>query len=124
MPSAATPRPARTDAGPLPDEFSGTAWRAVAADGARYTTYLDTGGRYRDLRNGDPWQEGSWSIAEAGKRQICFLPDGEAGRQTCWQPDEMEGRRLYLGNGAGRRIELRQVEYVPPGDADTEDAAR
>ena len=58
--SALTPQQVVSPSGePAPEVFVATAWRAVAADGARYTTYLDADGTYRDLRNGDPWQTGS-----------------------------------------------------------------
>ena len=46
----------------LPGDFAETAWRITSEDGARYTTYLDRDGSYRDLRNGDLWQEGQWTF--------------------------------------------------------------
>ena len=42
---------------PAPEVFAATAWRVLAADGARYTTYLDQDGTYRDLRNGDEFDQ-------------------------------------------------------------------
>ncbi|MDG6079199.1 hypothetical protein E3U23_08330 [Erythrobacter litoralis] len=96
-----------------PDQFSGTAWRAIAEDGARYTTYFDPGGRYRDLRNGEPWQEGSWAFNDVDGRQICFTPDGENTRETCWEPGAMDGEALFASNET-QRIRLERVDYSAP----------
>ncbi|GMM92043.1 hypothetical protein [Qipengyuania sp. MTN3-11] len=100
----------------LPAEFVNTAWRAIAEDGARYTTFLDEGGRYRDLRNGDPWQEGGWEIDSQG--QICFLPDAEGAVLRCWHPDRMQSaERMIASSDNGMRIRLERVDYSPPADA-------
>ena len=96
-----------------PDQFSGTAWRSIAEDGARYTTYFDPGGRYRDLRNGDPWQEGAWTLNDVEGRQLCFTPDGENAQQTCWEPGAMDGEALFASNGT-QRIRLKRVDYSAP----------
>ena len=90
--AAAAPSPA-----PAPDGFAATAWRALAADGARYTTYLDQDGTYRDLRNGDPWQTGEWTYAdgEDGKR-LCLRPDADTGIERCWEPDRMRGDKIII----------------------------
>lgn len=99
----------------LPAEFIRTAWRIVAEDGARYTTYLDEDGRYRDLRNGDPWQEGTWE--NDGEDRLCFLPDAEGAVLRCWHPDRMEGRDSMIVSGEnGVRIRLQRADYVPPAD--------
>ena len=99
-----------------PDQFSGTAWRSVAEDGARYTTYFDAGGRYRDLRNGDPWQSGAWTLNDVDGQQLCFTPDNEGAEQTCWRPGALEGDMLFASNAAGQRIELSRVDYIAPAD--------
>ncbi len=111
--------PAASSGAPPPDQFSGTAWRAIAEDGARYTTYLDAGGRYRDLRNGDPWHSGGWTFNDIDGQVLCFTPDGERAEQSCWMPDTIDGDTLYASNRAGRRIELRQVDYVAPAVDET-----
>ena len=111
--------------GSTPDQVSGTAWRSIADDGARFTTYFDAGGRYRDLRNGDPWREGGWVFNDVQDKELCFTPDGENAQRACWQPGAMDGDNLYAIDVTGRRIELRRVEYVPPetpADEESDDA--
>lgn len=104
---------------PAPDVFAATAWRATAEDGARYTTYLDPEGTYRDFRNGDPWQEGTWEHADAeGGRVLCFTPDAENGIERCWEPGRMRGDTMEAQGDSGVKIELERVEYVPNPDAD------
>ena len=100
---------------PAPDGFAATAWRTLAAGGARYTTYLDQDGTYRDLRNGDPWQTGEWTYAdgEDGKR-LCLRPDADTGIERCWEPDRMRGDMMRLEGETGTLIELESVEYVLP----------
>ena len=86
------------------------------ADGARYTTYLDQDGTYRDLRNGDPWQTGSWRYSEEegnGKR-LCLRPDDENGVERCWEPDRMRNGVMRAENDAGTVIELESVTYALP----------
>ena len=101
---------------PAPDGFAATAWRTLAADGARYTTYLDQDGTYRDLRNGDPWQTGSWRYSEeegSGKR-LCLRPDDENGVERCWEPDRMRNGVMRAENDAGTVIELESLTYALP----------
>lgn len=107
------------DGAPAPDTFAQTAWMARAKDGARYVTQLDADGTYRDLRNGDAWQSGSWSFAEGPEgKQLCFSPEDEAGVERCWLPGRMkEGKMMATGPG-GRRIELEPVTYEPPEQED------
>lgn len=105
---------------PAPDVFAATAWRATAEDGARFTTYLDPDGTYRDFRNGDPWQEGSWDHADAeGGRVLCFTPDAENALERCWEPGRMRGDTMEASGDNGTRIELERVEYVPNADPET-----
>ncbi len=101
---------------PAPEVFAATAWRVLAADGARYTTYLDQDGTYRDLRNGDPWQTGSWRYSEeegSGKR-LCLRPDDENGVERCWEPDRMRNGVMRAEHDAGTVIELESVTYALP----------
>ena len=113
-PTSGTPQPVTGAPSSTPDQFSGTAWRSIAEDGARYTTYFDAGGRYRDLRNGDPWQTGAWTLNDIDGQQLCFTPDAEGSEQTCWKPGALEGDRLSASDRAGRRIELARVDYAAP----------
>lgn len=100
-----------------PEVFAETAWRVIAEDGARYTTLLDSDGIYRDLRNGDPWQQGNWTSAEGPEgKQLCFIPADENGVERCWLPGRMEGETLTATGPSGRRIELTRVEYTAPSD--------
>ena len=100
---------------PAPDSFTGTAWRVMAEDGARYVTMLDEDGTYRDLRNGDPWQEGDWTFADGpGGKQLCLKPDHEDGLERCWEPERMKGDTMIATGPGERRIELTRVEYAAP----------
>ena len=106
---------------PAPDAFSATAWRALAADGARYTTYLDADGTYRDLRNGDPWQTGKWTHADSPQgRLLCFTPDHDNGVERCWEPDRMSDGAMRAESETGHSIELERVEYSLPPEVDEE----
>ncbi|QZD91054.1 hypothetical protein K3148_06650 [Qipengyuania aurantiaca] len=104
---------------PPPDTLAETAWRARSNDGARYVTYLDGDGTYRDLRNGDPFQEGKWSYAEGPEgKQLCFEPEDENGVETCWMPGRTKDGLMAATGPGGRRIELEKVAYEPAGDAE------
>ncbi|MBX7539475.1 hypothetical protein [Qipengyuania sphaerica] len=117
--------PSETPSGkPAPDTFAGTAWRITAEDGARYTTLLDEDGTYRDLRNGDPWQEGDWTYADGpGGKQLCLKPDHEDGRERCWQPGRMKDDAMIATGPGDRRIELLKVAYTAPETGDAEGEA-
>ena len=94
----------------------------LAEDGARYVTFLDEGGTYRDLRNGDPWQEGDWTYADGpGGKQICLRPDHDDGLERCWEPGRIKGNTLIATGPEDRRIELTRVDYTAP-EAATESA--
>ena len=103
---------------PAPEVFAGTAWRAISEDGARFTTYLDSDGTYRDLRNGDEWQVGNWRYDVEAGALLCFAPESENAAETCWKPGKMRGEKLDATDADGRRIELHKVEYVPPAEED------
>lgn len=108
---------------PAPTSFAETAWRVMAEDGARYVTFLDADGTYRDLRNGDSWQEGDWSLAGGPSgQQICLKPNHENGLERCWQPDRMSGDTMVVTGPEGRRIELTRVDYRPVEPEAAEDA--
>jgi len=112
----ATPTP---EPPPLPNEFSRTAWRARDGSGALYTTFLDPGGRYRDLRNGDPWQQGAWEYDEEDR--LCFTPDAEESLGQCWRPERMDqSGDMIVTSSSGRRVRLDSVEYRAPTQDETE----
>lgn len=108
---------------PAPQIFAATAWRAVAEDGARYTTQLDPGGTYRDFRNGDPWQTGNWTFSDGEQgKLLCFVPEAESGIKRCWEPGRMSGGNMRATSDSGTVIELERVDYEPPV-SDDDDAA-
>ena len=121
--ASAEPRDSPTGK-PAPDTFAGTAWRVMAEDGARYVTMLDEGGTYRDLRNGDPWQEGDWTYADGpGGKQLCLRPDHEDGLERCWEPERMKGNTMIATGPGDRRIELTRVDYAAPEKDEQSDEA-
>ena len=113
-------------AAPSLGEFSDTAWRVMAEDGARYVTYIDADGTYRDFRNGEPWQQGSWKFDPAeesgdGVDLLCFMPDAEDGSERCWEPGRLLDDELIVTSGGGRRVALEKVTYAAPEGAETEE---
>lgn len=122
--TVAVEEPAAEPSGrPAPDTFAESAWRVTADDGARYTTYLDAGGRYRDLRNGDLWQEGDWRLVEGPEvRELCFTPDAENAQETCWRPGRIKDETLVANGEGDRRIQLMRAPYSPPGETESGDA--
>lgn len=111
-----------------PTQFQGTAWRASSEEGARYTTYINDDGTYRDLRNGDPYQTGTWRFGDA--RELCFTPDETGHTGACWKPGFLSNGILPMTREDGHRIEVRQIQYLPPDqqlpddspDAETDEA--
>ncbi|MAY20346.1 MAG: hypothetical protein CL955_06985 [Erythrobacteraceae bacterium] len=111
--SEATPEAQETpDTVSLPVAESG--WLTVGADGAVQTTFFDAGGRFRDLRNGEPFAQGKWEQRPDGK--ICFEPDEGAG--ACWTtaPPDDNGEVIATDED-GMAIALKRITYVaPPSD--------
>mgnify|MGYP002628148320 CR=1 FL=1 len=111
----------------LPTDFARTAWRVEDADGARYTTYLDDGGLYRDFRNGDLWHSGRWEVD--GEGRLCLTPEAdetsdETAPITCWSPRGMDGDSgMIVQASSGKRVRLQQVEYRAPEDGAAEATA-
>lgn len=111
----------------IPADFARTAWRIEDADGARYTTYLDDGGRYRDFRNGDLWHSGSWEVDDEGR--LCLTPEADETSDdtapvTCWSPRGMDGDSgMIVQASSGKRVRLQQVEYRAAEDAVAEASA-
>ena len=96
-----------------------TAWRAIAADGAVYTTFLDPDGRYRDLRNGDAWRDGNWHRNDDG--QLCFTPADENLAGDCWTLKKPNSNGVMRAtNNADLSIRLQQVTYIAPDDQPAE----
>lgn len=90
-----------------------SAWRAEGADGAIYSTFLDPEGRYRDLKNGNLYQEGDWEVRTDGA--LCFLPDGENVRGDCWElASPEEDGAIIATHSSGRRVELQRIDYRVP----------
>lgn len=107
-----------------PETFANTAWRVMAEDGARYVTMLDEDGTYRDLRNGDAWQEGDWTYADGpGGKQLCLRPDHEDGLERCWEPGPLREDKIIASGPGDRRIELTRVSYVAPESPEEGDEA-
>lgn len=103
----------------IPDSFEGTAWRVAGADGGRYVTFLDAEGRYRDLKDGEPFHTGAWDRRADGS--ICFLPDGAETQRRCWTPDRMtdDGRMVVVGGEEGARVELEPGDYEAPSSEES-----
>lgn len=107
-------QPAESNRPDPPEKFLRTAWRVVGEDGARYTTYLDEEGTYRDLKNGEMWQSGTWTRSE-GDASICLTPDVEDAGTMCWTPVRMDGERaMIVESDAQRTVRLERVDYRFP----------
>ena len=115
-------QPSANETPPIPDSFDRTAWHVEGDNGTRYVTFFDPGGRYRDWRDGEPWQEGAWDRREDGS--ICFLPDGTESQRRCWQPDHMSDadRMVVIGGEEGARVELIRADYIAPPETEDEDS--
>ena len=91
--------------------MSGTAWRTVGEDGAILSTFLDADGRFRDFRNGDPMQEGSWDQPQEGR--LCFTPEAEDRLGECWTLGKLrKNGEMRATSDTGLEIKLRQIAYV------------
>ncbi|WP_228242360.1 hypothetical protein [Porphyrobacter sp. GA68] len=108
-------------ASPAPDDFANTAWRSTAENGTVFVTYLDQGGTYRDLRNGDPYQTGTWVFGDDG--QLCLTPDLPEAQGGCWTPGQMRSGDLLTLRSEGKRIQVRRITYEPPAPAQDTEAA-
>ena len=88
-----------------------TAWLSVGTDGSVQTTFLDTGGRYRDFRNGEAADSGSWEQRPDGS--ICFTPDSGLG--ACWatESSENDGTAVIV-NETGTRVSIKRITYTAP----------
>lgn len=93
-----------------------TAWRVLGEDGAVYTTFFDANGLYRDFKNGEALQSGSWEERDDGK--LCFTPEEEDRIGECWELGKVDRDGMMKPvSDAGKTIELRQVTYMAPLDA-------
>ena len=100
--------------------MAGTAWLSVGTDGAVQRTLIDEGGRYRDIRNGELFGEGSWEQRPDGK--VCFEPD--TGLGACWQTESADADGTVIAtNDDDRRIELKRVTYTAPETAEDDSAS-
>ncbi len=104
--------------------MEGTAWRAVSEDGARFTTYLDKGGAYRDLRNGDPYGAGDWTYTDGARgKLLCLTPEQAEGEEaetneTCWETSRMRGETMIVTGPGDKRVELTSVGYAAPSETE------
>lgn len=90
-----------------------TAWRVLGEDGAIYTTMFDAPGNYRDFKNGEALQSGSWEERNDGK--LCFAPADADRIGECWEIGMMAGEdTLRVTSDAGKTIELKKVTYIAP----------
>lgn len=110
----ATPTPEATETGGS-IAVTESGWLTVGTDGAVQTTFFDAGGRYRDLRNGEPFAEGSWQQRPDGR--VCFEPDSGLG--ACWEttvPDE--NGDATATNDDGKSITIKRITYIAPPEDD------
>lgn len=112
---------AATDASPSPTPtgpasnmtMESSAWRVTGEDGAIYTTYIDPDGTYRDFKNGDPWNTGTWERLPDGR--LCYSPHAEDRSGACWALDGPHNNGVMRAtNDSGFEIELQQVTYAEP----------
>ena len=97
--------------------LAGTAWRVDGEDGGVYTTYLDPDGTYRDFRNGDPLQEGTWEEVSEGR--LCFTPSEEGRSGECWANErQKKDGTMRTTSDSGLTVEVRQVTYVAASQDD------
>lgn len=98
-----------------------TAWLSVGQDGSVQTTFLDQGGRYRDFRNGEPADTGTWEQRPDGA--ICFTPD--EGQGGCWGAGALDADgSTYVTSADGKRVEIKRITYTaPPLDDETQEAS-
>lgn len=92
-----------------------TGWLSVGRDGSVQTTFFDSGGRYRDFRNGELWGEGGWEQRPDGS--VCFEPDTGAG--ACWETGEPEeDGSIIITDEDGAKVEIQRVTYIAPETGD------
>ncbi|WP_061926622.1 hypothetical protein [Altererythrobacter epoxidivorans] len=98
-----------------PADLERTAWRVDGEDGAVYTTYLDDDGTYRDFKNGEPLQSGTWEEVSAGR--ICFEPAEDDKRGECWDNEALaKDGTMRTTSDSDKTVELRRVTYVGPNE--------
>lgn len=122
--------PSAVHSGEVPATMEGTAWRAMSENGARFTTYLDEGGTYRDLRNGDPYGTGDWTYTDGARGKLLCLapeqagePEGEEAEtnETCWETSRLRGEKMIVTGPGGKRVELTSVSYEAPSEAEDDE---
>ncbi|MEE4204850.1 MAG: hypothetical protein V2I39_01065 [Erythrobacter sp.] len=97
-----------------------TGWLTVGRDGSVFTTQFDADGTYRDYRNGEFVQSGTWRRREDGL--LCFSPAEQDRLGTCWETRGLdEDGTMRALDPDGRAIELRRVSYLPPAAAEEAD---
>lgn len=96
-------------------QLAETGWRIVGQDGAVYTTFLDNDGTYRDLKNGEPFEQGKWERRADG--ELCYTPDAEDRAGECWtlETPDSDGT-MRATSDSDLTIEARQVTYIAPAE--------
>jgi hypothetical protein len=90
-----------------------TGWLTIGRDGSVFTTHFDADGTYRDYRNGEFLQSGTWRRREDGL--LCFTPSAQDRLGACWETQGLEDDGTMRALDAdGQAIELRRVTYLPP----------
>lgn len=105
------------ESAPADDEMalSNTAWRVTGEDGAIYTTFFDGDGQYRDMKNGEPWQDGTWEQLADGR--LCFTPSDENRAGSCWSLGKRKkDGTMRVTSDEGREVMVTQVTYIAPVD--------
>ena len=101
-------------------DLAGTGWRVLGEEGAVYTTYFDEDGTYRDLRNGEPFRQGTWE--RRPDEELCFLPDSSEQASTCWTLGPLDENETMIATDAnGRDIAVRKAAYLTAEEAGSQD---
>ena len=96
-----------------------TGWLTIGRDGSVHTTQFDADGTYRDYRNGEFLQSGTWRRREDGL--LCFTPASQDRLGACWETKGLEDDGTMRALDAdGRTIQLRRVSYLPPKASEAE----
>ena len=93
-------------------ELPGSAWRVRGPQGAVFVTYFDPDGVFRDLRNGEPNQTGTWT--EDSEGGVCLTPDVEGAATDCWTFEERSEDGTIQARKGEVAVELEPVDYVAP----------
>ena len=100
--------------------FAESGWLVVGEDGAVYTTMLDPDGTYRDFRDGEALDTGTWQKRDDG--ELCFTPAKEGRTGECWALGKLEeGGTVRATADSGLETILTRVAYNAPDDSSEAD---